>query len=51
MHEHWCDLERLIRCIQGDRDALSLLDIDYELGDDIDEPPKSLDRCQGATQG
>ncbi|MCV7154559.1 hypothetical protein [Mycolicibacterium pyrenivorans] len=51
MHEHWCDLERLIRCIQGDRDALSLLDIDYELGDDIDEPPKSLDRCQGADPG
>lgn len=51
MHEHWCDPERLIRCVQGDRDALSLLDIDYELGDDIDETPQSLDRSQGADPG
>lgn len=50
MHERWCDLERLIRCIQGDRDALSLLDIDYEL-DDIDEPPQPFDRAQGADPG
>jgi len=29
MHTHWCDLERLIKCVQGDREALHLLDIDY----------------------
>jgi hypothetical protein len=29
MHAHWCDLERLIKSVQGDREALHLLDIDY----------------------
>jgi hypothetical protein len=29
MHKQWCDLERLIKCVQGDREALHLLDIDY----------------------
>jgi hypothetical protein len=29
MHTHWCDLERLIKCVQDDREALHLLDIDY----------------------
>lgn len=47
MHEHWCDLERLIRCVQGDRDALSLLDIDYEL----DESSQPFDDTQGADPG
>jgi len=51
MHEHWCDLERLIRCVQGDRDALSLLDIDYELDDDIDESSQSVDDPHGAAPG
>ena len=51
MHEHWCDLERLIRCVQGDRDALSLLDIDYELDDDIDGSSPSVDGPQGTDPG
>ena len=38
MDEHWCDLERLIRCVQGDTEALVHLDIDWEIDDDIDEP-------------
>ena len=29
MHTDWCDLERLIKCVRGDRKALHLLDIDY----------------------
>jgi len=29
VHTHWCELERLIKCVQGDREALHLLDIDY----------------------
>jgi hypothetical protein len=29
MHKHWCDLERRIKCVQGDREALHLLDIDH----------------------
>jgi hypothetical protein len=29
MHTHRCDLERLMKCLQGDRKALDLLDIDY----------------------
>ena len=44
MHEHWCDLQRLIRCVQGDTDTLSLLDIDWELGPStqlLDEPAPS----------
>ncbi|MDH6199093.1 hypothetical protein M2272_005760 [Mycobacterium frederiksbergense] len=40
MHEHWCDLERLIRCIQGDTKTLFILDIDWEIDDD-EEPMQS----------
>lgn len=44
MHEHWCDLERLIRCVHGDSDTLFVLDIDWEIDDeDIDEPNLSPD--------
>src|SRR4051812_11673145 len=45
MHEHWCDLRRLIRCVQGDSKALYILDIDWEL-DDIDHPRKSHEESQ-----
>jgi hypothetical protein len=34
MHEHWCDVERLTRCIRGDAKTLFVGDIDYELEDD-----------------
>ena len=34
MHEHWCDLGRLMRCVRGSTKALFILDIDYELDDD-----------------
>jgi hypothetical protein len=37
MHEHWCDLERLTRCVRGDVQALFIGDIDFELEDDEDE--------------
>ena len=45
MHEHWCDLERLIRCVQGDTKTLCVLDIDWEIDDDddIEEPMQSPD--------
>ncbi|OMB88525.1 hypothetical protein [Mycolicibacterium conceptionense] len=42
MHEHWCDLQRLIRCIRADTKTLCVLDIDWEIEDDdiedADEP-------------
>ncbi len=39
MHEHWCDLERLIRCVRWDTKTLYVLDIDWEIDDDdADEP-------------
>lgn len=39
MHEHWCDLERLINCVRGDSKGLHILDIDFGLDiDDTDEP-------------
>ncbi|MED5812882.1 hypothetical protein VST63_10970 [Mycolicibacterium sp. 050232] len=34
MHEHWCDLQRLIRCIRADTKTLYVLDIDWEIDDD-----------------
>jgi hypothetical protein len=37
MHEHWCDVERLARCVLGDAKALFVGDIDYEVDDDDDE--------------
>lgn len=45
MHEHWCDLERMIRCVQGDTAALCLLDIDYELDQlpQLPDAPESSD--------
>lgn len=41
MHEHWCDLERLIRCVRGDTKTLYVLDIDWE----IDDSDQSSDEC------
>ncbi|WP_133259063.1 hypothetical protein [Mycolicibacterium sp. GF69] len=38
MHEHWCDVERLVRCIRGGVKALYIGDIDYEIDDDDAEP-------------
>ncbi|BBX88392.1 hypothetical protein H5U98_25530 [Mycolicibacterium boenickei] len=47
MHEHWCDLQRLIRCIRADTKTLCILDIDWEIDDDdvedADEP--STESC------
>ncbi|TPW93353.1 hypothetical protein [Mycolicibacterium fortuitum] len=40
MHEHWCDVERLIRCVRGDTKTLYVLDIDWEI-DDVDDPDDS----------
>jgi len=37
MHEHWCDVERLTRCVLGDVKALFVGDIDYEVDDDDDQ--------------
>lgn len=34
MHEHWCDLQRLIRCVRADAKTLCVLDIDWEIEDD-----------------
>lgn len=51
MHEHWCDLQRLVRCVQGDSKALYILDIDWELDDDIDQPHELPDECQGSDPG
>lgn len=43
MHEHWCDLERLIRCVRGDTKTLYVLDIDWEIDDDTDDSDQSFD--------
>ena len=53
MHEHWCDLERLIRCVQGDSKTLFVLDIDWEIDDDddIDEPARSPDESPFSDPG
>lgn len=51
MHEHWCDLQRLIRCVQGDTQALYVLDIDWELGDDTDYPDESPDKSHNSDPG
>lgn len=38
MHEHWCNIGRLIACVRGNTKALFILDIDWEIGDDdVDE--------------
>ena len=39
MHEHWCDLGRLIRCVRGDTKTLFILDIDWEIDDDEELSP------------
>ena len=41
MHEHWCEAERLIRCVQGDTATLCVLDIDWEIDDEDDPDPLS----------
>ncbi|OBB28954.1 hypothetical protein [Mycolicibacterium elephantis] len=41
MHEHWCDVERAIRCVHRDMEVLCLLDMDWELDDD-ESPPDPL---------
>ncbi|OFB38063.1 hypothetical protein BA059_16045 [Mycolicibacterium sp. (ex Dasyatis americana)] len=51
MHEHWCDLERLIRCVQGDTNTLCVLDIDWEIGDEDDESDQSSDEASGVDPG
>lgn len=45
MHEHWCDLERLIRCVRGHIKTRLILDIDWEIDDvdDSDEPDEDPD--------
>lgn len=48
MHEHWCDLERLIRCVRGDTKTLYILDIDWEI-DDVDDPDDSAEPDPGLT--
>lgn len=45
MHEHWCDVERLIRCVRGDTKTLYVLDIDWEIDDDIADSDHSSDEC------
>lgn len=45
MHEHWCDLERLIRCVRGDTKTLYVLDIDWEIDDEIADSDQSSDEC------
>jgi hypothetical protein len=44
MHEHWCNLGRLIGCVQGNTKALFILDIDWEIEDDDDD--EELSRSQ-----
>ena len=51
MHEHWCDLKRLIRCVQGDTEALYVLDIDWEIDEDIDQQLQSPDESQCSDSG
>ncbi|WP_131811690.1 hypothetical protein [Mycolicibacterium peregrinum] len=38
MHENWCDVERLIRCIRGDTKTLYVLDIDWEIDECHPDP-------------
>lgn len=46
MHEHWCDLERLIRCVRGDSKTRFVLDIDWEIDlDDLDDSDRSDEDC------
>lgn len=44
MHEHWCDVQRLTRCVRGDGKTLCVGDIDYEIDDDDEDvdPDKSV---------
>lgn len=42
MHTHWCDTERLIRCLRGEREPLTLSDIDWGT-DDADDAGDSSD--------
>lgn len=49
MHEHWCDVQRAIRCVQRDFDTLCLMDMDWETEDDesdTDEAPDEFDPAQ-----
>ncbi len=45
MHEHWCDVERLARCLRGGLKALFIGDIDYELDDDDAEQESDTADC------
>lgn len=42
MHTHWSDVERLCKCLRGDRAALSIQDIDWEV-DDPTHPEDTAD--------
>ncbi|NOP98027.1 hypothetical protein [Mycolicibacterium fortuitum] len=48
MHEHWCYVERLIRCVRGDTKTLYVLDIDWEI-DDVDDSDDSAEPDPGLT--
>ncbi|NOR03444.1 hypothetical protein HGK72_25685 [Mycolicibacterium fortuitum] len=48
MHEHWCDVERLMRCVRGDTKTLYVLDIDWEI-DDVDDSDCSDEPDPGLT--
>ncbi|MGV0646322.1 hypothetical protein ABQE44_23290 [Mycolicibacterium sp. XJ2546] len=43
MHEHWCDVERAIRCVHRDMETLCVLDIDWEMDDDESVPDHSVE--------
>ena len=43
MHEHWCDVERLTRCVQGSVKALFVGDIDWEIDDDDDDGGEEIE--------
>ncbi|OMC38967.1 hypothetical protein A5740_02680 [Mycobacterium sp. GA-1841] len=55
MHEHWCDVPRLVRCIHGDSDTRFVLDIDWEIDEDddhdVDEVPQSSDEGSDVDPG
>ncbi|MGV0872054.1 hypothetical protein [Mycolicibacterium sp. XJ879] len=48
MHEHWCDVDRAIRCVDRDMETLCLLDMDWELDDEsgLDQSVEDVDPAE-----
>lgn len=49
MHTHWSDVERLCRCVRGDRATLWLRDVDWETDDESPQSEGNADAEDGYT--